>query len=109
MKMNSDKCHSLVAGHAFQQIWTKIGADLVWESNSVKLLEITIDKHLKLDEDISLLCAKANRKLSALVRISYYLKFHQKRTLTKAFFEFQFRYCSITSMFRIWKSNNKIN
>ena len=53
MKMNSDKCHSLVAGHAFQQIWTKIGADLVWESNSVKLLEITIDKHLKLDEDIS--------------------------------------------------------
>ena len=81
--MNSDMCHLLVAGHTFEQIWTKIGADLVWESDSVKLLGITIDKHLKLDEDISLLCAKAKRKLSALVRISYYLKFHQKRTLTK--------------------------
>ena len=109
MKMNPDKFHLLVAGHKFEQIWTKIGTDLIWEGNSVKLLGITIDNHLKFDKHISLLRAKANRKLSALPRISYYLTFHQKRTLIKAFFESQFRYCSLTWMFHSRKSNNKIN
>ena len=71
MKMNSDKCHLLVAGHKCKQLWTKIGTDLIWENNSVKLLGITIDNHLKFDKYISFLCATANRKLSALARISY--------------------------------------
>ena len=98
-----------MAGHKFEQIWTKIDTDLIWKSNSVKVLRTTIDNHLKFDKHISLLCAKANRKLSALARISYYLTFHQKRTLIKAFFESQFRYCSLTWMFHSRKSNNKIN
>ena len=42
MKMNSDKCHLLVVGHKFWQIWAKIGTDLIWESNSAKLLGITL-------------------------------------------------------------------
>ena len=109
MKMNSDQCYLLVVGHEFEQIWAKIGTDLIWESNSVKLLGITIDNHLKFDKHISLLCAKATRKLSALARISYYLTFHQKRTLIKGFFESQFRYCSLTWMSHSRKSNNKIN
>ena len=71
MKMNFDKFHLLVAGHNLEQIWAKIGTDLIWESNSVKLLGITIDNHLKFDKHIFLLCANANRKLSALARISY--------------------------------------
>ena len=100
---------SFAAGHKFEQIWAKIGTDLIWESNVVKLLGITIDHHLKFGKHISLLCAKANRKLSALPRISYYLTFHQKATLIKAFFESQFRYCSLTWMFHSQKSNNKIN
>ena len=105
--MNSDKCHLLMAGHKFEQICGKIGTDLIWESNSDKLLEITIDNHLKFDKRISLLCA--NRKLSALAKISYYVTLHQKRTLIKVFFESQFRYCSLTLIFRSRKSNNKIN
>ena len=47
--------------------------------------------------------------MSALARISYYLTLHQKRTLIKASFESQFRYCSLTWMFHSRKSNNKIN
>ena len=99
MKMNSDKCHLLVVGHKFKQIWAKIGTDFIWESNSVKILGITLDSHLKFDKHISLLCAKANRKMSALARISYYLTLHQKRTSIKVSFESQFRYCSLTWMF----------
>ena len=99
----------LVSGHKFERIWAKTGTDLIWESNSVKPLGIMIDNHRKFDKHISLLCAKANRKLSALARISYYLTFHQKRTLIKAFFESYFRFCSLTWMFHSRKSNNKIN
>ena len=69
-----------MAGHKFEQIWAKTGIDLIWKSNSVKLLGIMIDNHLKFDKHISLLCAKANRKLSALAGISYNLSFHQKVT-----------------------------
>ena len=75
----------------------------------MKLIGITTDNNLNFDKYISLLCAKANRKLSVLARISSYLTFHQKRTLIKAFFESQFRYGSLTWMFRSRKSNNKIN
>ena len=107
--MNSDKCHLLVACHKFEQLWAKIDSDLIWETNSVRLLGITIDNYLNFDKHISLLCVKANRKLSALARISYYLTFHPKRTLIKAFFESEFRYCSLTWIFYSRKSNNEIN
>ena len=109
IKMNSDKFHLLMVGHKFEQIWTKFGTDLIWERNSIKLLGTTTDIHLKFDKNVSLSCAKATRKLSAIARISYYLTFHQKRTLIKAFFESQFRYCSLSWMFHSRKSNNKIN
>ena len=98
-----------MAGHKSEQIWAEIGTDLIWESNSVKLVGTTIDNHLEFDKHISLLCTKANIKLSALARISCHLTFHQKRTLVKAFFESQFRYCSLNWMFHSRKSNNKIN
>ena len=83
MKMNFDKGNLLVAGHKSKQNWAKIGTDLIWESDAVKLLGITIDNHVKFDKHISLLFAKANRKLLVLARISYYLTFYLKRTLVK--------------------------
>ena len=36
MKINSDKCHLFVASHKFEQIWAKIGADLIWESKNTR-------------------------------------------------------------------------
>ena len=36
MKMNSDKCHLFVASHKFEQIWAKIGTDLIWESKNTR-------------------------------------------------------------------------
>ena len=43
MKMNSANCHLLVAGPKLNNFWTKIGFNLIWESNSVKLLGISIN------------------------------------------------------------------
>ena len=43
MKMNSNGCRFLVAGHKFEKIWFKIGSDLIRENFSIKLLWKTID------------------------------------------------------------------
>ena len=52
---------------------------------------------------------KADRKPSALSRISNYTSFEKKRIYSKAFEESQFEYCSLTWMFYNRKTNSKIN
>ena len=31
MKLNTDKCHLIVAGNKFEQIWVKVGEDQIWK------------------------------------------------------------------------------
>ena len=52
MKLNTDKCHLLVAGHKFEQTWVKVGPDKIWENHSVKLLGVSIDNELKFDKHV---------------------------------------------------------
>ena len=52
---------------------------------------------------------KANRKLSALARMSKYLKFEQRRIVFKTFVESQFGYCPLVWMFHSRRLNLKIN
>ena len=80
-------------------LWANIGNDLIWESNDVKLLEVTIDRDLKFDKHVLKLCSKANQKLSDLSRIAKLLSFNKRRILFKAFVESQFKYCPIIWMF----------
>ena len=46
MKLNTDKCRLIVLGYKHEQVWANIGKDLIWESNDVKLLGVTIDTDL---------------------------------------------------------------
>ena len=52
---------------------------------------------------------KANRKLTALGRLSRYLPFAQRRLLMKSFIESQFAYCPLVWMFHDKNLTNKIN
>ena len=104
MKLNTDKCRLIVSGYKHEQVWANIGKDLIWESNDVKLLGVTIDRDLKFDKHVLKLCSKANQKLSALSRMA-----NKRRTLFKAFVESQFKYCPIVWMFHSRRTNNKIN
>ena len=52
---------------------------------------------------------KANRKLSALMRLRTYLDFKKMRILFKGFFEAQFKYCPLTWMFYSRSTNRRIN
>ena len=82
MKLNTDKCHQIVFGYKHEQVWAHIWKDLIWESNDVKLLEITIDRNLKFEKHVLKLCSKANEKLSALSRMAKLLSFNKRRTLS---------------------------
>ena len=109
MKLNADKCCLIVSSYKHKQVWANIGKDLIWKSNHVKLLGMTIVRDLKFYKHVLKLCSKANQKLSALSRIAKLLSFNKRRTLLKAFVESQFKYCPIAWMFHSRHTNNKIN
>ena len=90
MKLNTEKCHLLVSGFKKEQTWTKVGHEKIWENTEVKFLSVTSDSNLKFDNHVSKLRSKANRRLSALSRISKFLSFEMRRTPFKAFAESQF-------------------
>ena len=75
MKLNTDKCHLLISGNKNEYMWAKLDEDIVWESNDVELLGVTIDNNLRFDKHLSSICLKANRKLSALRRVAKFVPF----------------------------------
>ena len=86
MKLNDDKCHLLISGHKYENMWAQIGNVKIWESKTQKLLGAKIDRTLNFDEHVRSLCKKAGRKLSVLFRVSSYMNVKQKRTLIRSFF-----------------------
>ena len=81
MKLSIDKCHLIVLGYKHEKVWANIGKDLIWESNDVKLLGVTIDRDPKFDKHVLKLCNKANQKLSALSRSAKFFSFNKRRTI----------------------------
>ena len=109
MKFNEEKCELLVCGYRFEQLWIKVGDNKTWEKSLVKLLGVTIANELKFDKFVAEICAKANRKMSVLLRLSKFLCLDKRRTLFKSFIEAQFKYCPLIWMFCSRNSNKKIN
>ena len=66
MKLNKDKCHLLISGHKYENVWVKIGDEKNWESAKQKLLGIKIGRNLNFDDHVISLCYKAGRKLAML-------------------------------------------
>ena len=95
MKLNTDKCHLLISENKNEQIWAKLGRNIVWESNDVKLLGTTFDNNLKFDKHVSNIFSKANRKLKPLTGVAKFLPFKKRRILFKVFIESQFKYCPL--------------
>ena len=96
MKLNADKCHLFVARDKFEHAWVRVSPDKIRQYHSIKLLGVSIDNELKFDEHVSNIIKKANSKLGALSRMTKFMIFQKKRTLYKAFFKSQFKYCPLT-------------
>ena len=78
MKINTNKCHLLISGNKNEQMWEKLDRDIVWNSNDIKLLRITLANNLNFVKHVSNICSKANRKLNALTRVAKFLPFKGK-------------------------------
>ena len=109
MKLNPDKCHFMVAGNVNEHLWTKVGDELIWESQTEVLLGLTLDKELKFNSHLKILCKSVGQKVTALARVARLLPFYKRRILLKTFIESQFSYCPLVWMFCTRKMNTKIN
>ena len=107
-KLNVKKC-KLIATSCEDEVSINIDGNNICGQKSVKLLGITIDNKLNFDEHITNICRKANLKLQALARISFFLNKTKLKTIMTAFIESQFSYCSLIWMFHSRKLNKKIN
>ena len=93
LKANQEKCHFL----SRLDIDTKFSlpAFILENSNSQKLLGVTIDRKLNFNEHVTNLCDKASKKIQALARIFPYIPQTQKGLLMNAFFISQFGDCTL--------------
>ena len=87
----------------------KVGDEMIWESQSEKLLGMTVDKRLNFNLHLKNLCKKVNQKISALARLVRILPFHKRHLILKTFIESQFSYCPLVWMFCSRTMNRKIN
>ena len=71
MKLNKGKCHLLVSGHKYENVWVKMWDEKIWESAKQKLLGMEIGRNLNFDDHVISLCKKAGRKLAVLARLSF--------------------------------------
>ena len=83
--------------------------NVICNSNSEKLFELTVDSKLKFDDYVNNLCDKASQKLFALARVSHLMSRDQKQRIMKAFITSQFGYCPLVWMFCSRSANNRIN
>ena len=111
MKLNQSKCHFITCGVPCtdEHLWLKVGDEIIWESQSEKLLGVMIDKRLNFNEHLRKLCKKVNQKVSALARIVKILPFDKRHLILKTFIESQFTYCPLVWMFCSPSMNNRIN
>ena len=90
LKANPGKCHLLLSSKTPTDV--SIGDASIKTSTKETLLGILIDSELSFDQHISSICSKASKKLHALGRTDSFMSFNKRRTLMKAFIEYQFNY-----------------
>ena len=73
------------------------------------MLGIDINQDLNSHKFVRTICNKAERKLSALIRIINFLNTKQRRVLVKAFIESQFNYNPLVWMFYNRETQKRIN
>ena len=69
----------MIFGSKFQAILAEIGKTQIWQSKEQKLLGVDTESHFNFDKFVITLCKKARKKLSALARLSHFLKFDSKK------------------------------
>ena len=94
---------------AVEQMYVRVGGQVVWESVERMLLGVTVDKSLKFETHVNDICRSASGKLTALARLARIMPFNKKKLLMNSFVQSQFSYCPLLWMFCSRGLNDKIN
>ena len=109
MKLNEEKSNLSIFGAKSDRMTLNIGATLIPESESEKLLRVTIDSRLNFNFHVSKFCAKVSRKLHALARVSNYMDTEKAKLIMRSFIMSHFSYCPLIWMFHDRTTNSRIN
>ena len=101
------KSHFLLSPYETKSI--QIQNSCIKASFSEELLGIKIDSNLTFHNHITSLCSKANKKLSALSRVSKYMNTNKRHMLMKSYIFSQLNYCPLGWMCHSRSLNSKIN
>ena len=82
LRSNSDKCHLLLSTK--DRVSMNVDGFKIDKSDTEKLLGVKFDKKLTFDDHISDICKKASRKISALARVTPYMRIAKKRILAQS-------------------------
>ena len=104
---NPDKFHLLLSSKN-NSLSIRVYESSIQNSESEKLLGITINNALKFDNHVNKLCKNASGKLHALGRVAKYMDVEKRRKIMNAFINSQFSYCPLVWMFNSRIVNNKI-
>ena len=77
----------------------EINGDIIKMSDTVKLLDVTIDSKLMFNEHVKSICEKTNNKVKAFSRVVRDLEPQKASLLYNSFILTNFNYCSLTWKF----------
>ena len=109
MKLKTDKCKLLVAGHKDHPVSVNIGESTIKQNKQVELLGVVIDEDLNFKDHFNTKIQKANSKLAVIQININYLSFYQKKIVLSSFVHSHFSYAPLVWMFHSREINNKIN
>ena len=90
--VNTEKCHYKCMGVEENETSQISSQQKIINSKEVEILEIKIDRKLSFYQHIKNISKKAGQKLSALLRISPYLKNNKKKVIYNTMIKSQFNY-----------------
>jgi len=100
MVANPEKFQAMFLGVTHSNnISIEINGNIIYASNSVKLLGILIDHKLSFTSHIEGICKQASQKTKALLRVRRFLTFDKASMLVHAYVLSSFFYCPILWMF----------
>ena len=82
---------------------------VIKNSNDKKLLRVSLNNRLGLDNQVTNICNQVSKKLNVLARIYQFISIHKRRMTMKAYIAFEFGNCPLARMFHGKKLNSRVN
>ena len=106
---NPEKFQMMLLGTNEKNIKLTVEGFTIDQSDSVKLLGVTLDKNLSFQEHINNVCVRARKSIWCLRRVRNYLNFKQALSLYNCYIQSYFSYCPLIWMFCNKTSYNMVD